>query len=196
MTISRQTIRFALWACAGLFLVLLAARDVQLDRKFEAHADSVENRSTPSVTSFGPPPRVALTPATSGVLLIGEPVYADVRLPRWFERVTLTLRYDNDHGVPFRVGVRTHPELWQFDVKTVDGGVVNGAELVVHPDVLREMDGTVRIPFTLERSWQVERNVYRFIFSAPGISAERPIVIRDLTVTAERDAMCFMGVCL
>ncbi|MDO8425178.1 MAG: hypothetical protein Q7T01_01540 [bacterium] len=196
----QRVLRAVLWAAAAALLVVLALRDVQLDRTVTVEADVVRNRTTPYLTAFGPPPRVARQPEQSEVFLVGEPVYVNLRLPRWFRRITVTLRYDNEHQVPFRVGVRTHPERWEFDVKTVDGGVVGDAVLVQHPDVVRAglpgEVGVVQIPFTLQRAWQVERNVYRVIFSAPGVSPARPIRIRALSVTAERDPFCLGPWCL
>jgi hypothetical protein len=196
-------LRIVVWSIAVVFFVFLFGRDVQLDRTLFVSADTVGNRATSYVSEFGPPPRVEL--AGGGVRLTGEPVYVNVRLPRWFTRTTLMLTIDNPSDLVLRVGPRTHPDLWQFDVKTVsrvtndeeretDDGDVSARR--VHPDVERVDEQTVRVTFELARSWQVERNVYRFIFSAPGVSAENPITIRDLSFVSVREALCFRSWCL
>ncbi|MFH1430587.1 MAG: hypothetical protein ABIG71_03645 [Candidatus Uhrbacteria bacterium] len=176
---------------AGCVLVVLALRDVQLDR--ELVMDSKLDRATPYLSTFGPAPRVETDGAS--VRLIGEPAYVDLRMPRWFHDATIELTYENPSAVPFRLGVRTHPTVWQFDVKTIDGGDVNGMVLERHMDVVSPRDGVVVVPFTFSRSWQ-DRNVYRLIFSAPGVSEEQPITIRGMRVVAMRAPICGFGFCL
>ncbi|MDO8599616.1 MAG: hypothetical protein Q7S02_05915, partial [bacterium] len=103
--IPQRAIRVIVWFTAAAFLVALAVRDVQLDRTLEVSANTFQNRATPYVSTFGPPSRVD---ASGGeVLLIGEPAYVNLRIPRWFRRATLELQYENPHALPFRLGVRT-----------------------------------------------------------------------------------------
>jgi hypothetical protein len=175
-------IRAAAWIAAGLFLIALAARDLQLDRTLEVFADTLRNRATPYVSPFGPPSRVDAS--SSDVLVVGEPVYVNVRLPRWFRRAMLELRYQNPNALPLRVGVRTHPTQWAFQFPEPQPPVIDGAVTIL------------RIPFNLQRAWQVERNVYRFVLSAPSVGIEQPIVIHGLRVTAERDPICLGKFCL
>lgn len=178
----QRSIRVAVWGAAALFLLTLALRDLQLDRRLvlEARLD----RATPYLSTFGPPSRVALS--SDRATLSAEPVYVNLRIPRWFRRATVELEYENPNSIPFKFGVRTHPTAWAFQFSTPSSSPSErgGGALAL------------RVSFELQRAWQVERNVYRFVLSAPGVSAEQPIVIRGLRVVAEREAVCVLGACL
>lgn len=189
MANARRLIRFGCWGAAAFFLVALGIRDLQLDRVIPAGLDTLRNRPTAYLSAIGPPVRVD---ASSGdIFVIGEPVYMTLRVPRWFDRVIVEFRYDHS-DLPLRVGVRTHPVRWEYAVKTVTGGER-------HPDVDIVEDGpvqTMRVPFTLERSWQVERNAYQFILSIPGASPGRPFIVHAWRMTAERDPICVGSWCV
>ncbi|MBI2482565.1 hypothetical protein HYV74_00110 [Candidatus Uhrbacteria bacterium] len=185
-------IRRTAWASACFFLLALAARDVQWDRRLVLTADVWQNRTTRYLTSFGPPVRVNVGP--EGLGLVGEPVYVNLRLPRWFRRVVVEVQYTNAANTSFRVGVRTHPTQWSLLLKTVEpsaGDPVRDPEVVV-----TEQDGvtTARIPFALTRAWQTERNTYRLVLVAA--PAEQPIRILGFRVLAERDPICVGRWCL
>lgn len=179
---TRRSMRVVVWVCAAIFLLALALRDLQFDRKLvlEARMD----RATPYLSTLGPPARVALS--FDRVALSAEPVYVNLRIPRWFRRVTVELEYENPSELALRFGVRTHPTQWAFQFpESVDCST---------PGV--EQSTCLRVPFELQRAWQVERNVYRFVLSAPGVSAEQPIIVRGLRVTAERDPVCIGAFCV
>ncbi|MDO8599538.1 MAG: hypothetical protein Q7S02_05505, partial [bacterium] len=131
----------------------------------------------------------------------GEPAYVNLRIPRWFRRATLELQYENPHALPFRLGVRTHPIAWAFhfpESYPLSRRAGRDRSLPL-PEGRGETIGEVevrRVPFDLQRAWQVERNVYRFVLSAPGASVERPIVIHGLRMTAERDPVCVGRICI
>ncbi|MDO8462782.1 MAG: hypothetical protein Q7S96_00710 [bacterium] len=204
--IAPRNIRWAVWIVAVGFLLILALRDLQLDRRFDVVAQL--DRATPYLSFLGPPVRVELS--ADRVNVIGEPVYVNLRIPRWFRRATVELRYENPGDIPLRFGVRTHPTQWAFQFPEPEfhplalplpegggekekifppvppgGGAWGGGEIV-----------TMRIPFELQRAWQVERNVYRFVLSAPGASSEQPIIVHGLRVIAEREPVCLAGICL
>lgn len=186
----RSTIRVVLWGSASALLLALAIRDFQLDRVLTASADTFDNRTTAYLSPLGPPSRID---ASRGAMtVVGEPIYVNLRLPRWFDRVVLELEYENPRGLPMRVGVRTHPVRWEYSVKTLEGGER-------HSDVEVTTDGSVRtarIPFTLPRTWQTERNVYQLILSIPGATPETPLTVRALRITAERDPICIALLCV
>lgn len=175
----QRLIRYTLWGAAGVFLLVLALRDLQLDRTLDASVARFD-RATPYLSTFGPNARVART--RDGVRVVGEPVYVYLRIPRWFRRVTVEFAYENPAGLPeVRFGPRTHPTSWAFDL---------------HPISMEGSLVRAELPFTLQRSWQTERNEYQFLLSAPGANAERPIVLRSLRVTATRDPVCVARWCV
>lgn len=191
----RWIIRTACWGAAIVLLMILALRDLGPSRTIAL--DARLDRGTPAISMFGPPSRVELGP--DRVQVIGEPVYVRVRLPRWFRRVTIELHYENSHALPFRIGVRTHPAEWRFDfVPITYDRTVNGFWSEGRATVFQSSNDavTIQVPFTLERAWQVERNVHEFIVSTPGVSPERPMTIRSLRVIAERDPICLARWCL
>lgn len=190
----RRNIRLVVWGAAALFLIALALRDLQLDRSLvlEARLD----RATPYLSTFGPPARVIQEkrPQESfSVRIIGEPVYVNLRIPRWFRRATVELVYENTHSLPFKLGVRTHPTQWAFQFP--ESLPIGDFKFEISDSEKVEVK-TLRVPFALQRAWQVERNVYRFVLSVPGVNPEQPIVIRGLRVTVERDPICFGQLCL
>ncbi|MDO8622079.1 MAG: hypothetical protein Q7R80_02515 [bacterium] len=203
---TRRMVRTCCWLGVSAFLLVLALRDLQVDRRLDVVARL--DRATPYLSLLGPPVRVGLL--ADRVNVIGEPVYVNLRIPRWFRRATVELRYENPGQLPLRFGVRTHPVLWAFEFPEPESlplalplPVGGGEKEKVFPPVppgggVRGGGGivTMRIPFELQRSWQVERNVYRFVLSAPGANVEQPIVIHGLRVTAERDPICFSRLCL
>ncbi|MBI4433306.1 hypothetical protein HY632_00885 [Candidatus Uhrbacteria bacterium] len=187
-------VRRLAWGAALALLVFLAVRDVQLDRRLEVAADTVQNRTTNYLTAFGPPVRVAVREGS--VWLVGQPVYSNLRLPRWFHRIVLEVRYENPQNALMRVGVRTHPTQWSLLLKTIDTGGVD--EIAVDADVTTTREGAVtvaRIPFTLLPAWQVERNTYRLVF-VHSSTEEQPLRLRGVRVIAERDSWCWGSWCI
>lgn len=193
-----RIIRVIVWVAAAMFLIALSLRDLQLDQIIVAEARW--DRATAYLSQIGPRARVAVDATDPAwVVLTGEPAYVELRVPRWFRRATVEIAYVNHRANVVRVGVRTHPTEWRYDVKTVEGGEVNGQLLAQHPDVTVERTGTIttaRIPLTLDRRWQVSRNTYQIILSVPGLSAERPVSLQSLRITAERDPVCVGAWCL
>ncbi|MBI4449505.1 hypothetical protein HY634_00420 [Candidatus Uhrbacteria bacterium] len=194
----RRSIRPLVWVVAGTFIIALALRDLQVDRRLDVMARL--DRATPYLSTLGPPSRVALSVDRTTVL--GEPVYVNLRIPRWFRRVTVELQYENPNNLPLRFGVRTHPTEWAFQFPEPEPHLLalrtNPLSLPL-PEARGESVSevkTLRVPFDLQRAWQVERNVYRFVLSAPGANAEQPIVIYGLRVTAERNPICLGGWCI
>ncbi len=196
----QRVVRIGIWSIVAVFLVALALRDLQLDRRLDVVARL--DRATPYVSTLGPPVRVALSADRANI--IGEPVYVNLRIPRWFRRATVELRYENPGNLPLRFGVRTHPTQWAFQFPTPSPDARAGAGRSL-PGPRPQAGGSpergggplvLRVPFDLQRAWQVERNVYRFVLSAPGVSAEQPIIVHGLRVTAERDPVCVGRFCL
>ncbi len=194
--IPQRAIRVIVWLATAVFLAALAVRDVQLDRMLEVSADTIRNRATPYVSAFGPPSRVDASSGT--VLLIGEPVYVNLRIPRWFRRAIVEIQYENPRGLPLKLGVRTHPIAWAFHFPEPETLPTSGFSYTPSSSPPESGGGplVLWVPFDLQRAWQVERNVYRFVFSAPGASVEQPIIVHGLRVTAERDPICLAGACL
>lgn len=178
--IPQRTIRIVVWLAAVAFFAALALRDLQLDRRLDLEARL--DRATSYLSLFGPPARVDAS--SSDVVVVGEPVYVNLRIPRWFRRATVELEYENPSDLPITFGVRTHPIQWAFQFPDVQDCSTPGVG-----------QKCMRIPFNLQRAWRVERNVYRFVLSAPGVSPERPLVIHSLRVIAERDPMCIGRFC-
>lgn len=200
-----RIIRILVWAAAALFLLALTLRDLQLDRRLDIVAQL--DRATSYLSTFGPPSRVALSSQSSDgtmsdrAALSAEPVYVNLRIPRWFRRATVELEYENPSNIPFKLGVRTHPTQWAFhfpepEFLPLKLPLPEGRGETAECSTPGVEQRCVRVPFELQRAWQVERNMYRFVLSAPGVSAERPIVVRGLRVVAERDAICLAKVCI
>lgn len=186
-------VRLATWGGAVIFLAILGLRDLGLSRQMRLEARLDQN--TPRLSVFGPPARVEL--ATDQVRVIGEPVYFSVLLPRWYRAVEVEISYpakQNDDFSAIRLGPRTHPKEWQYNlVNFSDAADTMAAESSVGDG---ETMNVVTIPFTLNRFWQVERNIFQFILSVPGVSSERPFIIRSLNVIAKRDPICLGRFCV
>lgn len=174
-----KIVRWMAWLAAGVFIVALVICDIGPTRRIVVAARF--DRATPRASVFGPPSRVEL--ASDSVRVVGEPVYVNIRLPRWYRSVVVEVAYENISALPVRFGVRTDATAWTYDLR--DAPFPDDAGLV-----------TARETFTLERSWQVERNLFQFILAAPGASAERPIVIRSFRIIAQRDPLCLGRFCV
>ena len=192
-----QIIRWSMWSFAVAFLFVLALRDLGPGRTmvFVAKLD----RATPSVSTFGPPARVVL--AREGVRVVGEPVYVNVRMPRWFSRAVVEIVYENPTALAeVAVGPRTDPTQWLFELRSVEDALRHPPNGPVKGDGVEVVrDGVfvrARVRFALSRSWQVERNVYQLVVAAPGAGPERPLVIHSFRVTAERDPLCMGKFCV
>lgn len=188
MPTSVRVIRVACWGAAAIFMIVLGVRDLGPGRTIVRTARL--DAATPAISVFGPPSRVVLAP--DAVRVVGEPIYVNVRLPRWFRRATVDLAYENPDGLPLRLGVVTHPTAWQFVFPAPEESNPVGAFPLPTEG---ELEGA-HVSFDLQRAWQVERNVSRFIITAPGASSEHPVIIRSLRVTAERDPMCLGRFCV
>lgn len=191
----QRTIRIGAGIAAALFIAALAAHDLQFDRELDLRVDTIRNHANRYLSPVGPGARVTL--GEDGIHVVGEPVYVTARLPRWFDAVDVEVTYAYDPtsiSGPIQLGPRTNPTAWQYQL--VQFPDPTGME----PPVGVRSSGAplhrVRIPFALDRRWQVERNAYQFLLSVPGVSVDHPFVIHALRVIATRDPICFGGFCV
>ncbi len=69
-----------------------------------------------------------LTPAERilGNMIIGDPVYFTLRVPRRFEKARLTLKFKNNSAEPIiEAGVLIDKEVWNYDLKPLDNAVLD-----------------------------------------------------------------------
>ncbi len=85
---------------------------------------------SPFITDFFPAARVSQTDAAFPVL-VGEPVYFEVRRPRQFKTVTVELTYDNPDQTLLNLGVRLKNapgediNAWHYALKPIENKLVD-----------------------------------------------------------------------
>ncbi|OIP79645.1 MAG: hypothetical protein COT39_02390 [Parcubacteria group bacterium CG08_land_8_20_14_0_20_48_21] len=101
-------------------------------------------------------------------LIVGEPVYLDLRVPRSFATVKLSLTYRTDYGGIVRIGPVLDEHAWQFVLRPLETTVLQDGW----------MRGTAELDLT-GVSAKADRRV-RVLLSAPGISEELPIELQNI----------------
>lgn len=153
------------WGIAALVFMLLGLRDFQIDGALDVKTDF--RRPTPYVSLLGPPTRVAYHD-TDGVRIVAEPVYFDLRLPRWFRNADVTVLWSGQGATTTpRLGVWLDPE---------------------HPD---RTDAPVALFASSSATFPLHilpRSRYglRLLIAAPGVSSSTPIIVTGLVVHATR----------
>lgn len=160
-----RLIRTILWPVAAFVFVLLVLRDVQPDGALDIHTDF--RRPTPYVSLLGPPTRVDFR--DSDLLVVAEPVYFDLRLPRWFATATLRLSYTTEATSTPTLGVWLDP---------------------LHPDrpdapiaLLPTVNGVAELNL---KKYPRSRYGHRLFIAASGVTSSTPLVIYSLDVYATR----------
>ena len=153
------------WLVVFFILVILILRDVQLDGVLEVQTDF--QNPTPYVSLLGPPSRVRVQGGQ--IAVVSEPVYFDLRLPRWFTTATLRFSWETSASSSPVLGVWLDPE---------------------HPDrpdapvaLLPTRDASVIVPLRIAPR---SRYGVRLLISAPGVSSSTPLFIQSLDIHATR----------
>lgn len=59
-------------------------------------------------------------------IIIGDPAYFTLRIPRRFEKVKLTLKFKNNSAKPIiEAGVLINKEAWNYDIKPLDNSILD-----------------------------------------------------------------------
>lgn len=133
------------------------------------------------ISELGPPTRLTTDVDPSGVerpKVLAEPVYADVRIPSFFDEVDVQLRLweaqnnENDIKVGFELG-RDSGE-YAFGTTTVEAIPALGQAPL--PTTVHTRLSLAGIPH--------EDNRFRFVLSLPGVDPDHPVRIDSLTITA------------
>jgi len=116
-----------------------------------------------------------------GQILISNPVYFNLRTVLPFERAKVSLLYKNPGNHKFKVGGLVNKELWQFDLKEIDGQETDDGWLFGQAEF--SMLGYLR-----------EENQYRFILSVPYTELENQedgLVISEIKLELYRQPLTF-----
>lgn len=169
-------------ALAGcLVILLLLARDGAFSSTWTVTARPVG--SSPQMSDFGPPTRLEEETDPSGVQrrkVLAEPIYADVRVPSFFDEIEVMLRLWE--AVPIEDDIRIGFELgrdsarYSFGETAVEAIPALGQGML--PTIVRARLPLVGVPH--------EDNRYRIVLSLPGVDPEHPVRIDAFTVTARR----------
>ncbi len=94
-----------------------------------------------------------------------EPVYVNVRVPRPFASVGVTVHYLNPSQLPWRLGVREQVNEWRWSFSPWQNSSDRGQAEMIIP-----LNGVA-----------LDQGAYMFIFSAPGLNESvPPFVIESL----------------
>ena len=145
------------------------------------------SRPSPFIKGLWPPGRVepvmydTMTNDYIQRMLI-DPVTFRVQLPRAFDAMTLSLRYAKEDAQPFRVGIRTVPEQWSWELHNLT--------------TMRDADGwnTGTVRFDHLKRYAGEGKVVDVLLNAPDLVNHTPIVLTDIRVVAEREPMTWSNV--
>lgn len=167
--------------CAALFLGVLLYRD----GFFSSTLVVVSPPADPAyrLTDFGPPTRLTVDVDPSGVQrskVVAEPIYADVRIPSFFDvvDVQLRLREAEDMQEHIQIGFELGRDSAQYafgETSIEDIPALGQASL---PTIAHATLSLVGIPH--------EDNRFRFVFSLPGVDPDHPVRIDTFTITARR----------
>lgn len=110
-------------------------------------------------------------------LIIGEPVYLDLRSPRSFATVRIGLEYRTDYDGKIKVSPILSEDAWllalqPLEIAALEDGWMLGQTTLSLVQVQAQPDRSVRL-----------------LLSAPGISAEHPLEIRKVTAEFRGDPM-------
>ena len=154
-------LRFVMWSIPVFFLAFASWQYYGLGGTLVMHRDFAS--VSPLVND--PVPSSRVTRRNAFPVIIDEPVYLDVRMPRHFDSVKVSLEYENPHAVPIKFGpklqVGDDPHSWKFDLRTLD---VLPLQFDIAP-------------------LEVQHHKLRFIVSAPQVrGAPQGIILKDMTV--------------
>ena len=168
--------RITLIVIAAGVVGFLFIQDIQLDRQLSIRTDF--SGATPYFSALGPPTRVEREGEANR--FFAEPVYFDLRLPRWFSEAEVKFRWRADDLPDPKIGVALEPSddniqgrFTLFDTKRVseeDGFVVSETTLPI-----------ASLPRT--------RYGVRVFFSVPGVSREIPFFVESVVVVARRKSL-------
>jgi hypothetical protein len=105
----------------------------------------------------------------------GNPIYFDLSLPRDFKKATLEIEYKDDYNYKIKIGpnIGTDWELKPLTSSlpaTENGYKISSAEY--------DMAGK-----------NINKGKLRFMISIPGLTANKPIFIKQVKITLERDPL-------
>lgn len=159
----------AVVALAGIILW-----DIQLGRRLDVSSDF--SRATPYFSLLGPPTRVGLE--NGAQRFFAEPVYFDLRLPRWFSHATVEATWTKDIRLDDpQLGVSLDPSDDRLEGKFA---------LYPMARVGKEEDNVVsRVEINLG-SLPRSRYGCRLFFSVPGADKDTQFFLSGVTVHAVR----------
>lgn len=154
----------------GVFgLVVLVVVDVAPYGVLKASTDF--RSYDPNISRLFPTGRVEEN--KEGYLVLSEPVYFTMRLPRRMDRAVVRLRYRNSSSQHIGLGLEqqgSSDDAWRYAIQTL-------------PQVDREWQ-EVAITFDLSNAQVVDRRI-RFIVSVPEYQPEAPVVLGGVDVVLE-----------
>ncbi len=97
-------------------------------------------------------------------VIIGDPIYADIKLPTRFDMLKLHIDYDNQTNGDFRVGIFTNKDKWQI----LFGDFKNN-----------------EVTFDL-RGMPLDKNTVPVVFGAAKATSLTPLTIKNISVEATK----------
>lgn len=183
--VAHRIVRILLITVPLIVLVMLAWQHFAFSGTLQIVNDF--SRPSPFIKGLWPPGRVeeirydaASYDYVQAILV--DPVTFRVQLPRVFDAMTVTVRYAKSDDQPFRLGIRTKPEVWAWELRDFspmrdDSGWLNGS---VRFDDLKKYAG--------------EGRVVDILLNAPNLQNGTPIVLTEIRVVAERESLTLSNV--
>jgi hypothetical protein len=168
-------IKILLILAVVLLFVFLLAQNLVWSGKLEIQTDF--SKFTPYFSILKPQPRIILN---EGNKVIGEPIWFDVSLPRDFQKASLELIYKDDNGYKFKIGPNIGAD-WDFkelnNIIDKDGYKIGSVDF--------DMAGK-----------NINNGKLRFTITIPNFDTNKPIYIKNIKMTFERQPLLSEGLWL
>src|SRR3989338_5963484 len=97
-------------------------------------------------------------------IIIGDPIYLDIKLPTRFDELRLRVNYENKSKGDVRIGIFTNKDKWEILF-----GTKQGNEYI----------------FNL-RGLPLSKNIIPVVIGAPKATINEPVIIKNIGITASK----------
>lgn len=164
--------RILIISVAVVLAVFLIAQNLVWSGQLEMKTDF--SKFTPYFSILKPQARIIMSEKNK---VVGEPIWFDVSLPRDFQRANLEISYKDDYGYKLKIGPNIGAD-WDFqefnNIINEDGYKIG------------------RVGFDLAGK-NINNGKLRFEIIAPDLNASRPIFIKEVKITFERQPLWHEG---
>jgi hypothetical protein len=141
------------------------------------------DKPSPFISPLWPPGRLSDITDSEGdsvQQIFADPVTLRVTLPRRFSDATIMVRHRAPEDQPIRIGLKTAPDVWQWDIREFDGAFLEDGWTI----------GSVH--FRNIAAYAGAGEQLDLIISAPGVAEnQNEIMVTDILVRATRDPLTF-----